>query len=330
MSNVAYTYPWSDTHVLEREAGVYVPSHFVQGRSVMNETGSEEGMLLEDIRLALQYSTGVDGAAIKYELQTPDPAVEQRVREALKSPHSYARSLDEVVEDVLVDLWSDALQAGIAILEVARLLPKTEDGLGPQDGVVVLRVPPGAVAKSRGRFVQHTSEADRLRLGIGREVRLIPPRFHVLELSDPINIDSVISGLRGTDLAGSVGVALYLDHPDLYRAGYRFEDHVAVRDAIVARSTARVGWSGRGHFDNSITTHYLFRRFVRFRRFIARLRKEILTYLNGVLGSANSYLGGDPTLVATNVPTDQAFDDADQALITGEKTFQDILSAIGG
>lgn len=330
MSNATYTRPWSPSHVLEREAGVYVPGHFVTGRWVGSEPGFEAGMLIDDIGSNLAHGSGVGRAAIQFALRTPDADVERRVREALTGRHSHVRTLDEAVDDVVEGLWSDVVRSGIAVLEVARLRPKVEDGLGPADGAVILRVPPDAVVETWGRFVQHTSKADRRELGIGWHVRLGAPRFHVLRLSDRVRIGPVLDGLDGTDLAGPGGLASPWDHPDLYRSGYSFSDHAAVRDALVARSSAPVGWGGRGGFNGSMTSHYLVRRVVRFRRYLAHLRGEMTTYLNGVLQSAEVFLGGDPTLVATNVPTDQAFDEAESALSAGDGTFREVLTRIGG
>ena len=100
--------------------------------------------------------------------------------------------------------------------------------------------------------------------------------------------------------------------------------------ALIARATFPIGWHGRGQFDKSTTSHLLVRRVIRFKRYMALLRHDMLAFMNRLLQGAEDYLGGDPTLVASNVPTADAFDEAESALESGSKSFRDILVPIGG
>lgn len=342
-----YTQAWDSDRVVERATSSRRDkgSDLRRGPSLplFNDLAKEyqHDFFVEDIKNTVFYRQGRNRQRIEYQIERENSEVIRRVVEAIaerdwSNQRFGSMPLSRVVRAWIGESWSDIARHGRAIHEVAPLrnLDKTRDGDGPH-GVAIIRIDPKSVGPRwgwlGGELVQWTSSIDQREHGLDRLIRLRKERFIVFRLPGTLEeqVQEAGNALRGKDV-GSVGLSVApWSRPDLYELGYQLDDHSAVRDAVIARGTRKMGWYGRGQFDKRITSHYLIRRQIREGRFATALENALLDHLNSILANQANRIGAKVTIRAKNAFTLQNYDEAERLLDEGSRSFREIMDRVG-
>lgn len=318
--------------VLQRVAGVYPSERPKRDDDALIVRDHDFHMFVEDVGNRITYARGV--AEVGYTLEGADFEGERALAKAISPVGRERAGLARAVQAWMARCWSDLAWFGLAVYEVARIVRVSEEGERIPDGFRLFRVDPRQVGRRWGwagaPWWQLTSERDRSELGLGNRVRLDDAWFAVMEL--PADLAKVMReasrGLRG-GATGAVGRINPWSHGDHYAAGYRLGEHDETRKALMARVTRETGWSGRGGFNDRVTSHYLVRRTIRTARFSLRLRMALVDLLNGLLvGPAASHHTGGAVRVQKELDLAE-IDAAELALDRGSASFRSISKRVG-
>lgn len=290
-------------------------------------------MLLEDLRNGLFYSRGIGGGEIRLALHSNSNDVRSNIADALsrKSHTSFAHAARRFLQVCFGDL----ARYEIAIHEIAYERERNNGQHESPDQFQLIRVDPRSVQRGWwgfGKLVQKASQEDQYELGLPEYIPIQGNRFLVARLPDDLEtpLKKALDGLRGTASHEVLSAFPPWEQPSVRQTGaYNFDEHTATRRAVIAGATRKIGWTGRGIFRENANGHYLIRRQIRFERYVAKLRRFLISHLNSALERVGSTVGFEAEVELQNAPQPSDYDEAKQALEEGTKSFREIMSHIG-
>lgn len=329
-----YRIELNSNRVLERVAS---PNPSIRGMQDEGDVTASEGgetyMLLEDLRNGLFYRRGVDGGQIRPSLHSNSNNVRRDIAHGLsREPHA---SFAHAAQRFLQVCFGDLARHEIAIHEIAYERDRRNGQLESPDRFLLIRVDPRSVQQrwwGFGRLVQKASQEDRSEFGLPKYIPIQGDRFLIARLPDDLEtpLQQALDGLRGTASHKVLSAFPPWERPSVRQSGaYSFEEHTATRRAVLAGATREIGWTGRNILSEDANSHYLVRRHIRFERYMAKLRRFLISHLNSALERVGITVGFDVEVELQNAPQPSDYDEAKRALEEGTKSFREIMSDIG-
>lgn len=305
-----------------------------QNKSIFSN--NELHMFEEDIRNRIHYGQGIEKKEIEVVLHSSSSTVDSSIARGLAPRrHSNYSALRHSLRDFLTTCFGDFFYHGIAIHEIAYEHERKKGQLEPPDQFRLIRVDPQSVRPRWWRFgklVQRTSHEDQSELGLPKYIPIQGERFLIARLPNDLGtpLQQAVDGLNGTALHEVLSTFPLWEKPSVRQTGaYNFDEHTATRRAVIAGATREIGWIGRGELNEDANGHYLVRRQIRFERYVAKLRRFLISHLNNALERLGSTIGFDAEVELQNAPQPSDYDEAEQALEEGAKSLREIMSDIG-
>jgi hypothetical protein len=320
----------SPNRVLERVASPHPFADQEQhGQSEVALENNEEHMLLEDLRNRMLHGRGLEGKKVEPVLASGSAGGRSDIARGLSSKsHS---TLGYAIQEFFRVCFADLASHEIAIHEIAYERERTNDGLEPPDQFRLFRVDPRSIQRRWWKFeerVQYSSQQDRSEYGLSKYIPIRGDRFLVAQLPKNLNrpLQKAREGVSGADSHEVLTAFPSWERPEIRESGaYSLDEHTATREAVIARATRKIGWTGRGTFNEDASGHYLLRRRVQFERYVAALRLFLVEHLNHALEKAGSVIGIDAEVKLENAPEPSDYDEVERALEEGTKPFREIL-----
>jgi hypothetical protein len=320
----------SSNRILERVAS---PRPFAEKRKPEHDAitvdHQETQMMVEDIRNSMIHGRGIDGNTVSLVLKVNSHDVQKTIAQGLSSqPHPTFRY---AASRFLKTCFNDLAWHGISIHEVAYERERKSSGLEPPDGFRLFRVDPVSTYRrwwGLGQLVQESSPIDRSEYDLPEYIPIRGGRFTTYQLPDSVEIPlrKAMEGLEGTASHEILSSFPPWERSEVVQTGaYKLSEHDATRRAAIAAATKRVGWTGRGQFNQDVSGHYIMRRRLRFERYVAVLRESLLEHLNVILNTVGNTLGFDAKAEFANAPSPEEFSKLSRELEKGERPFSEIM-----
>jgi len=289
----------------------------------------ETQMMVEDIRNRMIHGRGLDVNTVSLALKANSHDVQKTIAQGLSSqPHSTFR---HAASKFLKTCFNDLAWHGVSIHEVAYERERKGSGLEPPDGFQLFRVDPASTYRrwwGLGQLVQESSPIDRSEYDLPKYIPIQGDRFTTYQLPDSVEspLRQAIEGLQGTASHEVLSSFPPWERSEVVQTGaYNLSEHDATRRAAIAAATKKVGWTGRGQFNQDVSGHYIMRRQLRFERYVATLRNALLGHFKEILSEVGRKIGFDAKVNVENTPQPSDFDRLEQELENGTRSFREIL-----
>jgi hypothetical protein len=112
------------------------------------------------------------------------------------------------------------------------------------------------------------------------------------------------------------------------RVGYSTTEDIRFKDLALAEVSRELGWDMRNAFTGReiFLEYYTIVRRLRFERFLARFREQLIEKLNSYLLQIGEVVGERGQLALTGMPTEADVDAAMDSLERGDQDFKDLLA----
>jgi len=216
-----------------------------------------------------------------------------------------------------------AMRYGRAIYELVHL--RDED-----DGVAAIEfayVPPRSITLEGDDYLQRVPDELAAQWDVPTEIR--GPASDLMIFEPPIKASVIRRTLVALAEVGRPELPGFVEKEMLGEesVGYSSTEEIRFKDLALAEVSRDLGWDMRTMFTGQETflEYYTIVRRLRFERFLARFRSNLVDGLNTYLASIGEAIGESGQLVLRGLPTEADIDTAEASLKRGDQDFKDLL-----
>lgn len=261
-------------------------------------------MLLEDASRAFPYRRFDEAFKVNLVGQGTDESLRRSVARALDRERYGNGGSHAVLEDAIRDFAEECIPHVLMFGEAAyELVLWDPDDQGSWRAFDLALIHP--YWRRLGRHMHFAASMDG---GPGQVHRLAADSVVLFRLEPRRRrreVDATVSVLAKASSISTAATTLTMTdkHHD-------FRTHTAAEEALLARATRSIGWTGRGLFTKNALEPYRAIRDLRFASFHAELRSMIVTGINEALHLAGKRLGFTAAIDIEGVSTDAQIRDA--------------------
>jgi hypothetical protein len=279
-------------------------------------------MLLEDASRAFPYASFRNSFTAEAVTESGEDVTELAA-EALTRERSSGRNRAEPLVDAIRDFGEECIRHMLMFGEAAyELVLCSPDEVGRWRRFDLRLIHP--YWRRLGRHYHYMAAVGEETEG--RTVTLPPESVIVFRLEPPARRREVADAVAVLRAASGLTTAA----TELMMSGVGFDltQHRRAEEAILARATRTIGWTGRDAYMHDALEPYRTIRELRFRLFQAELRTMVLSGVQEALNRAGRSLGFAATIHVSSLPDRQSIEDAIHLVERGvgdDETLWDVL-----
>lgn len=284
-------------------------------------TGFYGYMLLQDVEHLFPWGRGLDEGFTATIEGDSSSAISQMIRDAFPS-HDGARGLEDSVRQFFGQTAQQMVGWGAARYEIEFL---SETRTANPTGFRLAMLRHGSFGRHRGKavqFVPPSASENRTRRGL-HYVELDPEAIATFALprAQRAEVSQAVAFLVAASEAEGSRTDLLVESAK----GYSFTTHAASTRELLLEATRPIGWTARGVGRERELDPFLAWRNLRFARFKAQLREQILSEFNRALTFAGARIGFGAQLAIDGTVSVEDFDVALDDLVHGRRPLAELV-----
>lgn len=281
-------------------------------------------MLIDDVRHSVIPVPDHTRKPFSITLIPPDHKAEEIIAEAIER-QGYGVGLSDAVYSFMDLCAATLVELEEAYYEIAYFI----DAENKKVGFYLSFIPTGTIIHEGDTMKQYVpADIVRQRNLPGQYLDLIPENILSFKLPEYVRHDfgSMMSFLARQ--SNNIAPEFYMDnlHNPQNQIPFDYGKFHRTQKMALHEATKLIGYNFRDYDMEHITEYYLWHRELEFERFKIEFRKSILATLNDGISRVGKELGFNSQIEIKGLPTDADVSAAQEKLLSGVGTFNEILS----